>query len=124
LFFDRSSPTSAVWYYEHPLPEGRKNYTKTAPIQFEEFADCIDWWHKRKENERAWKIPAAELLVNGCNLDRKNPSTKENATHLPPEQLAVSILEKELRIAEIIGNIQSLLTKYTENEHVADSKNW
>ncbi|MGH7860348.1 MAG: type I restriction-modification system subunit M, partial [Candidatus Binatia bacterium] len=38
LFFDRSRPTKEVWYYEHPLPEGRKNYTKTAPIQFEEFA--------------------------------------------------------------------------------------
>ena len=31
LFFDRSGPTREVWYYEHPLPEGRKNYTKTAP---------------------------------------------------------------------------------------------
>ena len=41
LCFDRSGPTREVWYYEQPLPEGRKNYTKTAPIQFEEFADCI-----------------------------------------------------------------------------------
>jgi hypothetical protein len=31
LFFDRSGPTREVWYYEQPLPEGRKNYTKTAP---------------------------------------------------------------------------------------------
>ncbi len=38
LFFDRSGPTKEVWYYEHPLPEGRKNYTKTQPLQFEEFA--------------------------------------------------------------------------------------
>ncbi len=29
LFFDRSGPTKEVWYYEQPLPEGRKNYTKT-----------------------------------------------------------------------------------------------
>src|SRR5208283_5392533 len=29
LFFDRSGPTKDVWYYEQPLPEGRKNYTKT-----------------------------------------------------------------------------------------------
>ncbi len=34
LFFDRSGPTREVWYYEQPLPEGRKNYTKTAPIQW------------------------------------------------------------------------------------------
>jgi type I restriction enzyme M protein len=109
LFFDRSGPTREVWYYEHPLPEGRKNYTKTAPIQFEEFGDCIKWWGKRKENDRAWKAPAAGLLANGCNLDRKNPRAKEDITHLPPAQLAAEILKKEKRIAEIVGRIQKLL---------------
>jgi type I restriction enzyme M protein len=43
------------------------------------------------------------------NLDRKNPRAKEDITHLPPEQLAASILEKERRIAEIIGRIQTRL---------------
>lgn len=117
LFFDRSGPTREVWYYEQPLPEGRKNYTKTAPIQFEEFAPLIAWWDqpgpgtKRKENDRAWKVPAAELLANGCNLDRKNPRAKEDITHLPPAQLAADILKKEQRIAEIMANIQGLLAK-------------
>src|SRR6266704_1361190 len=102
IFFDRSHPTDEVWYYEQPLPEGRKNYTKTAPIQFEDFSALIQWWGTpgqatgREENERAWKVPAAELLANGCNLDRKNPHAKEDITHLPPEQLAASILQKEL----------------------------
>jgi type I restriction enzyme M protein len=111
LFFDRSGPTREVWYYEQPLPEGRKNYTKTAPIQFEEFADCIEWWDKRAENDRAWKVSVGELLANGCNLDRKNPRAKEDITHLPPEQLAADILKKEQRIAEIMGNIKKLLAK-------------
>src|SRR2546423_11207584 len=35
LFFDRSGPTKEIWYYEQPLPNSRKNYTKTAAIQFE-----------------------------------------------------------------------------------------
>jgi type I restriction-modification system DNA methylase subunit len=30
LFFDRSGPTKEVWYYEQPLPEGRKNYQDQA----------------------------------------------------------------------------------------------
>jgi type I restriction enzyme M protein len=111
LFFDRSGPTKEVWYYEQPLPEGRKNYTKTAPIQFEEFADLVSWWAKREENAQAWKVHAAELLANGSNLDGKNPRTKESIVHLPPSQLANSILEKEQRIAEIMGNIRRLLAK-------------
>jgi len=111
LFFDRSGPTREVWYYEQPLPEGRKNYTKTAPIQFEEFAALVAWWDKRKQNGRAWKVPAAELLANNCNLDRKNAAAKEDIAHLPPAQLAADILKKEQRIAEIMGNIQTLLAK-------------
>jgi type I restriction enzyme M protein len=111
LFFDRSGPTREVWYYEQPLPEGRKNYTKTAPIQFEEFAPLVSWWNKRKETDNAWKLPAAELLANGCNLDRKNPRAKEDITHLPAAQLAADILKKEQRIAEIMGSIQKLLAK-------------
>ena len=111
LFFDRSGPTKEVWYYEHLLPEGRKNYTKTQPIQFDEFAPCLEWWSKRKENERAWKVPAAELLKNNCNLDRKNPRAKEDIAHLPPEQLAESILQKEQRIAAIMAGIKTALVQ-------------
>jgi type I restriction enzyme M protein len=109
LFFDRSGPSKQVWYYEQSLLEGRKNYTKTVPIQFEEFASCLAWWKKREENEQAWKVPASELLANNCNLDRKNPRAKEDIAHLPPEQLADGILQKEQRIAEIVGNLKALL---------------
>lgn len=109
LFFDRSGATQEVWFYEQPLPEGRKNYTKTQPLQFEEFAPLIVWWHDRKESTQAWEIPAAELLANGCNLDRKNPILKQDITHLPPEQLVASILAKERQIIEIMERVQTLL---------------
>jgi type I restriction enzyme M protein len=109
LFFDRSGPTTETWYYEQPLPEGRKNYTKTAPIQFEDFTPCLAWWGKREENENAWSVPVAELLANACNLDRKNPRAKEDITHLPPEHLVESILRKEQHISEIMVNIRELL---------------
>jgi type I restriction enzyme M protein len=109
LFFDRSGPTRDVWYYEHPLPEGRKNYSKTQPIQYEEFAPCLQWWHDREANQRAWQVPAAEILESGYNLDRKNPSGAADYEHMPPEQLAEDILRKEQRIAEIMAEIQQAL---------------
>jgi hypothetical protein len=61
------------------------------------------------EGLQQWTVPAAELLAGNCNLDRKNPRAKEDIAHLPPEQIAASILEKEQRIAEIMGHIQKLL---------------
>jgi type I restriction enzyme M protein len=111
MFFDRSGTTQDVWYYDHPLPEGRKNYTKTQPIQFDEFAACQAWWSNRVETALAWKVSAADLLAGGCNLDRKNPGAKEDVRHLPPLQLADDILNKERRIADIIASIQTLLRK-------------
>jgi type I restriction enzyme M protein len=112
LFFDRSGPTKTIWYYEHPVREGRKNYTKTQPLQFDEFAPCLQWWKQREESDRAWKVPSAALLANNCNLDSKNPRGKEDIAHLPPLQLAEDILQKERRIAEIVGGIRGLLAKH------------
>ena len=116
LFFDRTGPTQTIWYYEQPLPEGRKNYTKTAPMQFEEFADCLKWWPKRKENDRAWKVPAKDVLkydadgkLVSVNLDIKNPSAAEDLEHLPPEKLVADILAKEKRIIDIMSEISAVL---------------
>jgi type I restriction enzyme M protein len=109
LFFDRAGPTKEVWYYEQPLPEGRKNYTKTQPLQFDEFKGCMAWWARREENDQAWKVPVKELLDANCNLDRKNPRAKVDFEHLPPVQLADDILKKELRIAELMREIKVVL---------------
>jgi len=118
LFFDRSGPTTDIWYYELPLPEGRKNYTKTKPLQFDEFADCIKWFQakRRKENEHAWKVSVDDVLkydadgnLESCNLDVKNPNSAEALEHLPPEQLADDILAKERRIIEIMEEIKAEL---------------
>ncbi len=69
----------------------------------------MKWWTKRKESDRAWKVPANVILDDNCNLDIKNPSAKTDFEHLPPEQLADDILKKELRLAEIMKEIKVLL---------------
>ena len=59
LFFERGGPTDTIWYYELPLPEGRKKYSKTAPLQFEEFSSALAWWNAREEGPQAWKVDFA-----------------------------------------------------------------
>lgn len=83
LFFTKGEPTEAVWYYEHPYPEGYKSYSKTKPMRVEEFAPEKAWWHNRKETEQAWRVPVADIIANGYNLDIKNPNTPED-THEDP----------------------------------------
>ena len=62
LFFDRTGPTEAIWYYELPLPEGRKQYTKTGPLGYETFEECLAWWRDRQENAHAWRVSARDVL--------------------------------------------------------------
>jgi type I restriction enzyme M protein len=118
LFFNRSGPTKEIWYYEQPLPEGRKTYTKTQPMRFEEYEACLAWWNKREENERAWKVLAKDVLkydadsnLTSVNLDIKNPSAKDDLEHMPPEKLVEDILKKEQQIIEMIGDIKQRLVQ-------------
>ena len=116
LFFDRSRSTSEIWYYEHPLPEGRKGYTKTKPIDYSEFTDCVEWWNHRSENAQAWRVPVGQVLKHdeagrliSVNLDLKNPASKKDLQHLPPVDLIEGILVKEKRVLQICEEIKALL---------------
>ena len=114
LFFERSGPTKEIWYYEHPMPEGQKNYTKTRPLRDEEFEPLKKWWggasrSGREETPQAWRVPVEQVFERGYNLDQKNPNAAADYEHLPPEQLIESILEKERRILEILEEVKGLI---------------
>ncbi len=111
LFFDKTGPTKEIWYYELALPEGRKNYTKTAPMQDAEFAECKDRWDasRREAGPRSWLVKATDVAANNYNLDIKNPNRQDDYAHMPPEQLAADIARKEARIAEIMTEIEAVL---------------
>jgi type I restriction enzyme M protein len=118
IFFDTTGPTETIWYYEQPRPEGRKKYTKTAPMMYEEFAGCLAWWNDRKENECAWRVSAEDLIhrdkqsrVISCNLDIKNPHAADSIDHRHPVEIVDSIIEKEGRILAIMDEIKATLAE-------------
>ena len=116
IFFDRSGPTSEIWYYQIPLPEGRRQYTKTRPMEYAEFTDCLKWWKQRKENHHAWRVGVEDILkydgtrkLISANLDIKNPSGLKELEYLPPQKLLSDMLAKEQRVMEIMEGIQKTL---------------
>src|SRR5579864_741744 len=118
LFFDRSRSTTETWYYELPPPQGRKTYTKTQSMRFEEFEACLAWWKTREENDRAWKVRVEEVLkydseghLVSANLDIKNPRALVDFEHLSPETLTEDILQKERRITELMTEVKRVLEK-------------
>ncbi|MEZ4529196.1 MAG: N-6 DNA methylase [Desulfobacterales bacterium] len=79
LFFTKRGPTEEIWFYEHPYPEGYKSYSKTKPMQMEEFEPEKAWWNARTENEYAWKIDFKTLKQEA--LSKAKPHWAEADAH-------------------------------------------
>ena len=76
---------------------GPEELHQDAPIQFEEFAECIAWWGQREEGPQAWKVSGPELIrsdeagrVVAVNLDMKNPAAKEAVDHRAPAEIVAA----------------------------------
>lgn len=96
MFFTKGEPTKEIWYWEHTLPEGVKAYSKTKPIQKQEFDNLKIWWNNREENDQAWKVSIKTLTENGYNLDIKNPHTPESEHTYSSKEL-LSMLHESFR---------------------------
>lgn len=107
LFFTKTGRTKETWFYEIPAPAGRKNYSKTKPLRFEEFADCQAWWLERAEGEHAWRVPIADLEANGFNLDLKNPNRTDDLAHRPPAELLAELISTEQEILTLLTQLQA-----------------
>jgi type I restriction enzyme M protein len=105
LFFDNNQQgTQNVWFYELPLPEGYKAFSKTKPMLSKHFDSVRDWWNNRNESESSWKVSKDEIVGRNFNLDFKNPNKPEEESQ-DPEVL----LEKYNELSEEIKLIQRKL---------------
>jgi type I restriction enzyme M protein len=100
LFFNKGEKTQEVWYWEHQLPPGVKAYSKTKPINENEFGSLQDWWDERVENEQAWRVSFDDIVNNGFNLDIKNPH--------------VAAVERVYSSVELLGMLHESLRKSDE----------
>jgi type I restriction enzyme M protein len=106
LFFNNEGATKDVWYFQHPLPIGLKNYSKTKPIKSEEFIVEREWWNKRVENEFAWKVPINEIIERNYNLDIKHPHSKiEIAKNFTLEELKNELVDS-------MSNLRRLMDEF------------
>ncbi|WNF04322.1 type I restriction-modification system subunit M [Brevibacillus borstelensis] len=109
LFFEKGKSTEEIWYFEHPLPEGYKKYTKTKPIRYEEFELEKQWWNNRVQNEYAWKVSIEEIRQRNFNLDIKNPNKTKEEENYSPEELIEKIENNLLKSNEILRKLKGVL---------------
>lgn len=115
LFFDSSGETENTWFYEVPLPEGRRRYTKTKPLQACEFEPLHVWWEARVENECAWKVNLHMRVVRGedgnirgLDLDIHNPNAKDDSDGRSAGEILASMREDESRMAVLLAKMEAL----------------
>jgi type I restriction enzyme M protein len=115
LFFTKGTPTKNVWFYEHPYPEGVKNYNKTKPMKFEEFKTENEWWGKeqggfasRTESEQAWQVSIDDIIARNFNLDIKNPHVGELINH-DPQELLGQYASQQQDIQQLRNQLKNIL---------------
>jgi type I restriction enzyme M protein len=106
LFFDKTGPTKEIFYWEMPLPEGLKNFSKSKPIKSEYFEEAKKIWQTKELTEQSWIVPVEEIIKNNFNLDVKNPNKKAEFEHLPPEELIEIIENKEKELVKKLESIK------------------
>lgn len=119
LFFEKGTPTQDIWYYEHPYPQGVKNYNKSKPIRIQEFEPEKKWWNNRQETPQAWKVSIADIKARNYNLDITNPHQAETTNH-DPQQLLKTYNTQQTAIHNLRNQLKSILSTALNSD--ADAK--
>jgi len=106
LFFDKTGPTEEIWYYEHQLPEGYKNYTKTKPIRLEEFIGEREWWFNRQESVNVWKVATEQIRKLDYNLDLTNPNAVLQDEKKSAEEIINEMVNSYSKVADLLNSLK------------------
>ncbi len=119
LFFRRPGPTRETWYYELPLPEGLKKFSKGSPIRDEHFARARAQWAawdayhcggpRPEPAADSWIVPVDEIKARGYDLTARNPNRPEAEAHRHPAEITASLLEVEREILGIIEELHEMV---------------
>ena len=113
LFFDKTGATERIDYYDIPLPEGYKSFSKTKPFKSIHLDGVRKWMNsnevaeKREADENVYSVSIDEIKNNNYNLDFKNPN-KINEEH----ELSLTELLNDLDNRS--NTIHSLVSKLNE----------
>lgn len=110
LFFDKTGNTKNIDYYEIPLPEGYRSFSKTKPFKEIHLEGIKNWWNDRAiENDNAYSISIEEIINNSYNLDFKNPKKAITEKEISLNEMLSDMTVKAKNINELFSKITSIL---------------
>lgn len=110
LFFDKTEPTKEVWYYDIPLPEGYRSFSKTKPFKSIHLDGVREWWNNReKEDLNSYKVTIDEVVEKEYNLDFKNPNKLVEEKEYTLDELLTTLDIKSKNIVSLVDKIRQAL---------------
>lgn len=110
LFFDKTEATKEIWYYDVPLPEGYRSFSKTKPFKSIHLDGVRKWWSNRdKEDLNAYKVSIDEVRSKEYNLDFKNPNKLVEEKEYTLDELLTTMDVKSKNIVSLVDKIREAL---------------
>ena len=110
LFFDKTESTKEIWYYDVPLPEGYRSFSKTKPFKSIHLDGVRKWWNDRnKEDLNSYKVSIDEVISKEFNLDFKNPNKLVEEKEYTLDELLTTMDVKSRNIVSLVDKIREAL---------------
>ena len=110
LFFDKTEATKEIWYYDVPLPEGYRSFSKTKPFKAIHLDGVRKWWNDRdKEDLNSYKVSMDEVISKEYNLDFKNPNKLVEEKVYTLDELLTTMDVKSKNIVSLVDKIREAL---------------
>lgn len=120
IFFQKQGPTNEVMYYELPLPEGLKKFSKGSPIEDEDFDEAREVWKnwkayregkgpKPEKTKRSWIESIDTIKERDYDLTAKNPSTPPPPPLPSPSELTNKLLESSKEFQIVVKNLHNMI---------------
>ena len=110
LFFDKTEATKEIWYYDVPLPEGYRSFSKTKPFKSIHLDGVRKWWNDRnKEDLNSYKVSMDEVISKEYNLDFKNPNKLVEEKEYTLDELLTTMDVKSKNIVSLVDKIREAL---------------
>lgn len=105
IFFDRTTPTQEIWYYEC---EPKQKLTKNRPINESHLAEFLELYDTKPTTKNSWTVPVSQLTQD-YDLSAKNPAKQLEEEHLAPKKILQQLRHNEQQVSQLLDEIEKLL---------------
>ena len=106
LFFEKSSSTKKVWFYQLNL---ERNLGKGNPLNEADLATFVELQKTKAETENSWSIEAKNIEQTTFDLSAKNPNKAAEAALREPKEILEEMRKLDEESEKIIREISETL---------------